>query len=173
MDVRVKSGNGGELARRQPTSFDPFQAMQQMVQNVFGLGALAPWFERSGFRPFGRGGEGMYIPAFDVKERSDAYVIEADVPGVKEGDLDIQLTGNRLTFSGKREEARREEGESYYSFERTSGSFSRTFMLPEDVNAEQISADLDKGVLSVVLPKREAARPRKISLKERIKQLKS
>ncbi len=172
MEVRVKGGNGGELARRQTSPFDPFQAMQQMVQNVFGLGALAPWFER-GFRSYERGGEGMYIPAFDVKERADAYVIEADLPGVKESDLDIKLSGYRLTISGKREESRREEGESFYSYERQSGSFGRTFLLPEDVDAEHVSADLDKGVLSVVVPKREAAKPRKISLKERIKQLKS
>lgn len=173
-EVRVKGG-GERTALARRSTFDPFNAMQQAMQDMFdSFRPFSPWMERSfggNLQPYGR--EGLWIPAFDVKERADSYVIEADLPGCKEDDLDITLTGNRLTVTGKRDESRREEGETYYSYERQSGSFSRAFTLPENVDANHISADLKDGVLSVVVPKTEAAKPRKISLKERIKQLKS
>ncbi len=173
-EVRVKEreGSRGTAIERRGGGFDPFHRMQQMMQDMFRPWA---WLES----PFGfgleqrGGGERLYVPAFDVKERNDAYVIEADLPGVKEGDLDISLIGNRLTIGGKREATKRDENEQYYSYEREHGSFMRTFNLPDDVNPDQVSADFENGVLSVMIPKKEAQKPRKISLRERVKALRS
>ncbi|MBM4358719.1 MAG: Hsp20/alpha crystallin family protein [Deltaproteobacteria bacterium] len=165
--VKVREGDGGALARRE--SLDPFRTMQSMMQDVFEPFLARPW----GGRLFPTSLEVGLSPAFVVKERTDAYVIEADVPGVKESDVDITLSGSRLSVSGKRDETRREEGETFYGYERQYGSFTRSFSLPEGVDPERISADLDSGVLSILVPKKESSKARKITLKERIKQLKS
>jgi HSP20 family protein len=165
--VKVREGDGGALARRE--TLDPFRTMQSMMQDVFEPFFARPW----GGRPFPAPLELGLSPGFVVKERTDAYVIEADIPGVKESDVDITLSGNRLTVSGKRDESRREEGETFFGYERQYGSFTRSFTLPDGVDQERISADLDNGVLSVLVPKKESSKARKITLKERIKQLKS
>ena len=110
-----------------------------------------------------------FVPDFDVKETKDAYVFKADLPGVKEKDLEITVTGNRLTVSGKREAEEREEGENYFTFERSYGSFSRTFTLPEGVDGDAIDAKLEGGVLTLRAPKRPEVQPKRISIGEKIK----
>ena len=133
--------------------WDPFRVMD----------ALLRWDPYRGDNNLlSRGSE--YMPKFDVKENKHAYVLRADLPGVKEEDIDLSLNGNLLTVSGKRDDERREEGEQYYSVERSYGTFSRTFSLPDGIDAGAISADLKSGVLTVQIPKRPEAQPRKISL---------
>jgi len=109
--------------------------------------------------------ERLFVPAFDVRETPDAYQFKADLPGFKEGDVDINVTGNRLTVSGKREEERTEDKDNLFLSERSYGSFTRTFTLPDGVNADQIQADLRDGVLSLHVPKSEEAQPKKISIR--------
>lgn len=109
-------------------------------------------------------GGGEYNPRFDVKENKNAYLLRADLPGVKEEDVDVSLNGNLLTVSGKRDDERREEGEQYYSLERSYGTFSRSFSLPDGIDAGGITADLKSGVLTVQIPKRPEAQPRKITV---------
>jgi HSP20 family protein len=106
-----------------------------------------------------------FTPRFEVKETKDAYVFKADLPGIDEKDLDITLTGNRLTVSGKREAEAKEESDRYYAFERSYGSFTRSFTLPEGADAEHADADLKNGVLVVSISKKPEHQPRKISLK--------
>jgi HSP20 family protein len=105
-----------------------------------------------------------FAPRFDVKETKDAYVINADLPGVKDEELDVSLSGNLLTISGKREEEHREEGESYYAMERSHGSFARSFTMPDGVDAENVSADLKRGVLTLRIPKKPEAQPKRIEI---------
>ena len=112
----------------------------------------------------GFGQNPQFVPRFDVKETKDAYVINADLPGVKEQDLDVSLSGNLLTISGKREEEHREEGESYYAWERSHGSFARSFTMPDGVDAENVSADLKQGVLTLHIPKKPEAQPKRIAI---------
>jgi HSP20 family protein len=115
----------------------------------------------------GEGGgysQGDFTPRFDIKETKNAFVIKADLPGIKDEDLNISLTGSQLTVSGKREEERREEGEHHYMVERSSGNFSRVFSLPEGVDADAVSADLKNGVLTLQIPKRPEAQPKRISI---------
>lgn len=148
-----------EIVRREPelatglARWDPFRMMDEFMKRELGTFGW-PLVERMG-----------YSPRFDVKETKEAYHFKADLPGVKESDLDLSLTGNRLTISGKREEEERKQGEQYYTYERSYGSFSRTFTLPEDCNLEHLDAELKNGVLSVVVAKKTEAQPRKISLK--------
>jgi HSP20 family protein len=109
--------------------------------------------------------ERSFVPMFDVKETSDSYVFQADLPGVKEDDIEISLTGNRLTVSGHRDEERREEGDRYYAYERSYGSFSRSFTLPEGVDHDKVHAELKHGVLTVTFQKKPEVQPKRIELK--------
>lgn len=104
-------------------------------------------------------------PRFEVKETRDGYVFKADLPGIDEKDIDISLTGNRLVVSGKRESEERKEDERFYAYECAYGSFTRAFTLPEGVDADHVSADMTNGVLTLTIPKRPEAQPKKISLK--------
>ncbi len=103
-----------------------------------------------------------FDPAFEVKETKDGYTFKADVPGVNLADIDVALKGNRLTISGKREAEKEDKGDTYYTFERSYGSFARSFTLPEGINENGIVADLRDGVLSVLVPKTPEAMPKKI-----------
>jgi len=86
------------------------------------------------------------------------------VPGVKEGDVNISLTGNVLNIAGHRTEEHREEGEQFYAAERCYGEFTRSFALPEGADVERIHADLKEGVLAIDLPKKPEVQSRRISL---------
>ena len=105
-----------------------------------------------------------FSPAFEVKETQDAFIVKADLPGVTEENLDIGVHNNVLTVSGTRSAEERKEGESYALYERQFGSFTRSFGLPDLANGENISANLANGVLTLTVGKKEAAKPRKISL---------
>jgi len=118
------------------------------------------------YRDFGfpEEGVGTFLPSFDVKETADAYVFIADMPGIRKEDLDIQLAGNRLSISGKREsESSGEEGR-VYSQERSFGTFSRSFSLPEEVESGKVAAELRDGVLHLMVPKSPEVRPQKITI---------
>jgi HSP20 family protein len=106
-----------------------------------------------------------FAPAFDVKETKEGYLFKADIPGVAEKDLDITRTGNRLTISGKRESEKEEKSETYYACERSYGTFTRAFTLPDGIDGEHIHADLSGGVLTLLVPKLPEAQPQKIAVK--------
>ena len=131
---------------RQLLSWDPFQEMVPRVWRGMEERGMA------------------FVPAFDVRETKDGYVFKADLPGFKEQDIDINLTGNRLTISGKREAEKVEDNDRYYASERTYGTFTRVFTLPEGVNTDQCHADLKEGVLNIHIPKSPETQPKRIQL---------
>ncbi len=114
-----------------------------------------------------------FLPAFEIKETKDAYLFKADVPGVKETDVEVTLTGNRLTVSGHREEEREEQHDTYYACERSYGSFSRSFTLPEGANGDQVHAEMKAGVLTVAVPKKPDMQPKKVAVKSDQKNIKA
>jgi HSP20 family protein len=115
-------------------------------------------------RMIGRPAEEVFSPDFDLREGPDAYTFKADLPGVREEDLEVNVTGNRMTISGRREEEPVAEGESYYLCERAAGTFSRSFSLPEGCDPDHVKAELKDGVLTVKLPKRPEVKPRKVQI---------
>ena len=155
ISVRKQEGGPQQLARtpgwdpvtwaRELLRWDPFREM--MPASTFSY-ELAP-----------------FAPAFEIKENQNGYVFKADVPGVAEKDLDISRTGNRLTVSGRRETEKEEKGDTFYAMERSFGSFTRAFTLPEGVDAEHIHADLKEGVLTIIAPKLPESQPQKIAIK--------
>jgi HSP20 family protein len=106
----------------------------------------------------------LFIPAFEVRETKEGYLFKGDLPGVKEADLDISLTGYQLIISGKREDESQQEGGTYYAYERAYGSFTRTFTLPQSADVEHVRAELKDGVLTLLVPKKPEMQPRKIGL---------
>ena len=107
-----------------------------------------------------------FSPAFEVKETTESFVLKADLPGVDEKDLDVSMHNGVLTVSGSRQSEERKDGESYALYERQYGSFSRSFSLPEIADGERIDAQLTNGVLTLTVPKKAAAQPRKIAIKK-------
>jgi len=105
------------------------------------------------------------MPAFDIAEADEHFIVKADLPGIDPKNLDISLTGNVLIISGEKKEKREEKNERYHTIERQFGSFSRSFMLPADVKEEGIEAVYKDGVLRVTIPKSERAKQKKIPVK--------
>lgn len=154
--IRRNERAGAPVAR---SEWDPFRLMQEMLG----------WEPFRGADPFRQmlpltTQERAFVPQFEVKENKTGYVFKADLPGIKESDLQISLEGNLLTISGKRDAEEREEGETWFTYERSYGSFSRSFTLPESADTEHVKADLKEGVLTLVLPKKPEMQPRKITV---------
>ena len=133
--------------------FEPFRLMRNLLR----------W---DPYREFNFPDEvsGTFLPSFDVKETADAYVFTADMPGIRREDLDIQLAGNRLSVSGKREPETADPQGQFYTQERSYGTFSRTFSLPEEVQSGKVAAELRDGVLHLMVPKSPEIRPQKITI---------
>lgn len=105
-----------------------------------------------------------FAPAFEVKETKDSYLFKADVPGVKQQDIEVSLTGNRLTISGKREAEKQEKTDTYYTYERSYGTFTRAFTMPDGVDPNGVHADLRDGVLTIHVAKTAEAQPRRVTI---------
>jgi HSP20 family protein len=154
-DIQVRK-NGPQLpvTAKPIPSVDPSRWMSRML-GWDPFREMAPFF----------GEERLSLePAFEIKETKDGYEFKADVPGIKQSDLDVSLTGNRLTISGKREAEKEDKGETFYTYERSYGTFSRSFTLPDGVNGAAVHADLRDGVLSVMLPKKPESMPKSIPI---------
>ncbi|WP_022670340.1 Hsp20/alpha crystallin family protein [Hippea alviniae] len=105
-----------------------------------------------------------WIPAVDIYETKDAINIEVEAPGMKQEDIKINLENNTLTIYGERKFEKKEEGKNYYRMERSYGSFSRSFLLPDNVNVEGIKAKYKDGVLTITLPKKPESKPKEIPI---------
>jgi HSP20 family protein len=121
------------------------------------------------FDPQAGGGGGAvqrWTPAMDLVETDGEFVLKADLPGLSEEDITIELEDNILTVAGERKAEHETRGEGFYRVERAFGSFSRSLTLPKGVDAESVSAGFDRGVLEVRIPKPEERKPRKIAIGE-------
>lgn len=106
-----------------------------------------------------------WVPAVDVKEDKDAFIIKADIPGVEPKDIEVHMENGMLTIRGTREQESKEERDGYKRVERVSGNFYRRFGLPDTADADKISAKSNHGVLEIRIPKQEKVQPRKIDVK--------
>jgi len=105
------------------------------------------------------------FPAMNVWTNQEGAVLTAELPGVNPEDIDISVVGETLTLTGSRQPEELKEGEKYHRRERGYGKFTRTFQLPFPVEADKVEAMFDKGILHISLPRAEADKPRKISVK--------
>jgi HSP20 family protein len=138
-----------------------------------GPGALFrrfPWgedFDQMFGRMFGEPASGWFskFPQVDVAETEKDVEVRMDVPGFKSEQLDVQLTGDALTVTGKQEEQKEEKDKTFHVFERRTGNFARTVMLPTSVDANAIDAKFSDGVLTIRMPKSANAATKKIAIK--------
>ena len=108
--------------------------------------------------------QAVWRPRMDLIETEDAYRLHLDMPGMSTDDLKISYQDNELVVSGERESSRTNENEEFVRVERSFGHFRRAFTLPRTVDADNISATYDNGVLTVTVPKTEAVKPRQIEI---------
>jgi HSP20 family protein len=105
-----------------------------------------------------------FAPAVDVYEDEHQVTLKIEVPGIDEKDIDVRVENNTLTVQGERKIEKEEKEENYRRVERQYGSFTRTFTLPQTVDSEKVSANYDKGVLKITLPKKAEAKPKQIKV---------
>jgi HSP20 family protein len=135
---------------------DPFTQLRREMERLFadifeGRGFPGPtWLERQ-------------RPLVNIWEDQDTFFVEMEVPGVKSENVDISVVGNELTIKVHYPDEK-PEGVTYHRRERPVGDYARIVRLPSEVNADRVEASLENGVLTVKLPKAEAARPRKINV---------
>jgi HSP20 family protein len=155
------------------TGIDLFQSFQNEIDRMFGQfwrgfglpglgGRFAPQPFSSGAVPFG-----FLAPRVDVSEDEKAYRITAELPGLTEKDVDVTLAGDLLTIAAEKTEEKEEKDRNYHVSERRSGSFRRSFYLPEGVDRDRIEAALKNGELTLTLPKtpEAQAQQKKIEVK--------
>ena len=138
------------------TRYEPWSLLSQLQKELLssqddkaseGLIATAEW-----------------VPSMDIKEAADKFIIYADIPGVKPEDIDVSMEAGVLTVRGKKESEVKTEKEGYKRVERSAGSFYRRFSLPDSANDEAINAKCKLGVLEIVIPKKEAVKPKRINV---------
>jgi len=105
-----------------------------------------------------------WIPPMDLVETGEHYVLRADLPGLSEADVHIELENNVLTVSGERKTEHEDREEGYYRVERGFGAFSRSLTLPDGVDPDSVQAQFDRGVLEIRIPKPEQRKPRKVTI---------
>ena len=141
------------LVRFNAKPFDELRREMERVFADFGLGAARlPLASPAAF------------PALNIWDAGDALCVEAELPGFSRADVDVFVSGNELTVRGRRVLSD-DDARVYHLRDRAAGEFTRAVTLPAEVNAERVEATLKDGVLNIVLPKAEQARPRKIALK--------
>jgi len=143
------------LSRLEP--FRELTTLQDRLNKVFEGMLPAPTSMREGSE---------WIPAVDVYEDKDAVVIEIEAPGMKEEDLKVNLENNTLTISGERKFEKEEKEKNYYRMERSYGSFTRSFLLPDNVDVNKIKAKYKDGVLKLTLPKKAESKPQNIPIEK-------
>jgi HSP20 family protein len=142
--------------------WEPFRDLLSLQERMNRL------FEESA-RGAGRGHEedwtmGAWAPAVDIYESGSDVVLKAELPGLDLKDVDIRIENNVLTLKGERKTDNEVKRESYHRVERSYGAFTRSFTLPSTVDTNAVKADYKDGVLRIVLPKREEAKPKQIQV---------
>lgn len=140
--------------------YDPFRELRNLQDEMTRL--------FTGVTPANFGREdvmyGNWNPNVDIYEEKDHLVLEADLPGMKRDEFELSIENNVITLKGERKFEKKTEGDNYHRVERSYGSFTRSFTLPQTISAEGAKAEFNNGVLRVTLPKREETKARKIEV---------
>ena len=140
---------------------DPFRdlsAIQERMNRIFEDALARSRGREEGLRT------GMWTPAVDIYENNDSVVVKAELPGVERDQISVEVKDGILTLRGERKFEKEVKEESYHRIERSYGNFQRSFSLPVSVEQDQVTARFKDGVLEVILPKKEQARPKQIQV---------
>ena len=135
----------------------PWQELEQMNRQLSHLFDDTP----SGVTPREAG---LWVPAVDIRETNDALLVQAELPGIEKKDVSLEIKEGVLTISGERRYEKDVNEDHTHRIERSYGSFSRSFSLPANIDADKVKATMKSGVLEVTLPKRESAKPKAITI---------
>ena len=147
----------GSLAQWNPRK--EFQELERRISSLFHKEPLSRREDQENMKVV------EWAPSVDVTEDDQGYLIKADAPGVKREDLKVVVQNGVLTVSGERQSEKEEKGKKFHKVERSYGSFSRSFSLPEEVEEDKLSAQFKDGVLSVHLPKTAKAKAKTREIK--------
>jgi HSP20 family protein len=147
--------------------WDPFQDLrsaqdEMALMNPMLAHALGLHTQQQGS---GRATTTVWAPALDISERKDAYLVTVELPGIKPEDLDITMEDGLLTIQGERQFTQESSEQQFHRVERRYGAFRRSITLPAQVQAEQIEASFEDGVLQIMVPKMEEAKPKRIQVR--------
>lgn len=131
--------------------FAPANSWENEMKRFFG--ELAPW-----------SGEERFVPAIDVRESEDSYIVETDIPGMKKEDIHIEVADNVLTIKGERKSESEQKEKEYRRLERSYGSFRRSVQVPGGFRHDNVSAKFEDGVLRITLPKPEESKPKRVTV---------
>ena len=153
--------------------WDPFQDLRDAQDEMAQMTQMAQMSPRLAHalglhgqpQGSGRAATTAWAPALDISERKDAYLVTVELPGVDADDLEITLEDGLLTIQGERHFAHDSSEQQFHRVERRYGAFRRSITLPAQVQAEQIEASFENGVLQVVVPKMEEAKPKRIQVR--------
>lgn len=140
--------------------YDPFRELRNLQDEMTRLftGPRPASFDREEMT------HGAWAPSVDIYEDKERLILEAELPGMNREDFEISVENNIITLRGERKFEKKTDGDNYHRVERSYGSFTRSFTLPQTVTADGATADFDNGVLRVSLPKREETKARKIEI---------
>ncbi len=163
--ISIKIINPQELGRKEKsmTELGPWKPLRESVSLRDAMDRL---FEDSFITP-ARANGGM--PKIDIKDKKDAVIVKAELPGINEEDVDVEIMDNVMTISGqsREEKTEGEEDKGYFYKESHTGAFSRSFTLPGEVLAEKAAADMKNGILTISVPKVEPKKAKKIEIKKK------
>lgn len=135
---------------------NPFRAVQAEIDDMI---------SRFSGRDRNAIAEGTYVPSLDLSETDGEMQIKVDVPGIKPEEVDIEVSGNTIRVRGEHKEEKEEKGRTYHRVERSTGSFFRSIELPCEIKQDDVAANYKDGVLTISLPKCEANKPHKVTVK--------
>jgi len=135
---------------------DPFAGLQKEMDDLI---------SRFAGDMNGNGLPDLISPSVDLSETDDALQLRMDVPGLKANEINIEVSGNTIRISGEHKEEKEEKGKTFHRIERRSGSFTRALTLPAPVKEDKVTAETSDGVLTITLPKTEAAKTHKVCVK--------
>jgi len=147
--------------RRGLTPWSPSRDLEDLQHRLEDFWSFWPSLRRFPFE------SREWVPAVDMYEKDDKYMVKAEVPGMKEEDVDVSVVGDRLTIKGEKKAESEVKEENYYRSERSYGSFFRSIDLPADADPDRIEASYDDGVLEVTIPKTAAVKPKKVKVSAR------
>jgi HSP20 family protein len=161
MDIKnlIHFGKKNVAAGREEDN--PFAMMQREMNRIFDS------FMRSWVVDAFPAVYSSFTPRLDVTEDTKAFTVTTELPGMSDKDIDLSISGDTLTIRGEKEEEKEEKGKNYFYSERSNGYFSRSIPLPRQIDADKVAASFKKGVLTITLPKTDAAMEelKKISVK--------
>jgi HSP20 family protein len=147
------------------TRWDPFQDLRSAQDEMAQISPMLTHALGLQGQPQGSDRATAWAPALDISERKDAYLVTVELPGVEADDLDITLEDGLLTIQGERQFAHDSSEQQFHRVERRYGAFRRSITLPAQVQAEQIEASFDNGVLQILVPKMEEAKAKRIQVR--------